>query len=63
MSGYSTEPIHGHIVASETREADGQVLVTVRHGSDLIKLLPVDTDEELSQWFWHFVEEFGGEKE
>lgn len=60
---FSTKTKCGFVVNSEVRPHDKQVLVLVRHDEDIIKLMPVDTDEELSQWFWKYVEDFGGEEE
>lgn len=50
----------GSVVRTETREHDGQRLVTVYHGDDLLALTPVENDEELSQWFHYYVATHGG---
>lgn len=51
----------GSVVRTETREHDRQRLVTVYNDSDLLDLMPVDNDEELSQWFHYYVAMYGGE--
>lgn len=60
---FSAKTKCGFVVNTEVRPHDKQVLVIVRHDEDIIKLMPVDTDEELSQWFWKYIEDFGGEAE
>ncbi len=51
---------NGSVVRTETRARDGQRLVTVYHGDDLLALEPVSGDEELSQWFHYYVATCGG---
>lgn len=50
----------GFRILTSTRKHDKQTIVEVYHEEDLIKLEPVSSEEELSQWFWKYVEEFGG---
>lgn len=50
----------GFRILTSTRKHDKQPIVEVYHEEDLIKLEPVSSEEELSQWFWKYVEEFGG---
>lgn len=59
---YYCETKSGAVVMSEVRAHDGQVLVTTYVEGELVKLMPVDTDDELATWFWTYVSEFGGEK-
>lgn len=51
----------GSVVRTETRAHDGQRLVTVYNDDDMLALMPVDNDEELSQWFHYYVATYGGE--
>lgn len=57
---YIAELAGGAIIGTEVRKSDGQVLVVVRHEDDLLKLTPVDSEEELAWWFWTYVDEWGG---
>lgn len=62
---YYCETRFGFVVQTELRGRDSTVLVVVHcidHPDTLLKLMPVETDEELSQWFWGYVDEFGGPK-
>jgi len=57
---FRVETKEGHVVETQTRKHDKQRIVVVYHEDALLKLEPVHTEEQLSQWFWHYVEEFGG---
>lgn len=61
-ANYRIPTKEGFIVKTERRKSDGQCLVIVEHEEAMIKLQPVDTEEEMKQWFWKFVEDFGGEE-
>lgn len=60
---YETTTKLGFTVRTEVRAHDKNVVVIVEHEGDLIKLEPVATEEELKQWFWKYVEDFGGEED
>lgn len=60
---YYCETAFGFVVKTEIRARDGALLVlvyNVEHMDTMLKIMPVETDEELSQWFWGYVDEFGG---
>lgn len=57
---YDVMTTEGFRVFTSIRKHDKQVLVEATHEDDLIKLMPVDSEEELRQWFWKYVEELGG---
>lgn len=57
---YIAELAGGAVISTEVRKNDGQVVVIVRHEDDILKLMPVDTPEELAWWFWTYVDEWGG---
>lgn len=57
---FQAELAGGAVICTERRQNDGQTLVVVRHEGDLLKLTPVDSDEELAWWFWTYVDEWGG---
>lgn len=62
---YYCETRFGFVVQTEVRERDAEVLVVVHSLAQpdaILKLMPVETEEELSQWFWGYVDEFGGPK-
>ena len=62
---YYCETRFGFVVQTEIRERDSEVLVVVyslAQPDAMLKLMPVETEEELSQWFWGYVDEFGGPK-
>ena len=57
---YQCETKGGCLVCTEIREHDKAVLVMVYHENDILKLMPVDTEDELAWWFWTYVYEWGG---
>lgn len=50
----------GNLVRTETRAHDGQWLVTVYNEDDMLALEPVDSEVEMQQWFWYYIELYGG---
>lgn len=57
---YDVMTTEGFRVFTSIRNHDKQVLVQATHEDDMIKIMPVDSEEELRQWFWKYVEELGG---